>query len=387
MTYTTPGQYSVTCHTVIDTLSFNYLNNVTVLGTSCTDFLGTPDLYVVVKNQTGTSIYQAPVVLDTDPPVSFTLPGIQLYHNQNYSIEVWDEDGGLAGADDQCNTFQVSGTSTSNSMWSGSDGISFVTDRPFLSFTDTATVHVYPQPLQPVITANPSNGVCVNDSILLISTNASNYQWHNDTSLLLGATQQNMYVYNAGKYFVIITDTNGCQAQSDTSIISFYSNPPKPTFWRIDDTLRTNLTGYTLQWNWNGNPISGATGQLCHIEFAGTYSLLATSVQGCTKLSDVIYYSPFNTGIDDSDALVSDFVLYPNPNDGNFKVRFNTFTVNDFSLLIYDMLGKQVYNEELKSFSGTYDKEPDIKLNPSVYFLELRTADKKVLKREKIVVQ
>ena len=385
MTYSSPGQYNVICHTVIDTLSFNYLNNVTVLGTSCTDFGSSPDPYIIVKNQTGTVIYQAAAVVDATPPVSFTTPGLQLYHNQNYTIEVWDEDGGLAGGDDFCNTFAIAGTATSNSMWSGSDGISFVTDRPILTFNDTATIKVYPQPLKPIITAVPSTGACVNDSILLTSTHADNYQWFNDTTLLLGATLQNIYVLTQGKYFIKITDNNGCQAQSDTTQISFYGNPPKPTFWRTGDTLKTLIAGFNLQWYFNGNPIAGATSQKCLITAAGNYSLIATSTHGCTKSSDVVHYQPSNSGISDI-VLINDFVLYPNPNDGNFKVKFNTNTNTDLSITIYNMLGQKLYNEELLNFNGTYDKEPDVNLNPSVYFLEIKT-NGKVLRRERFVVQ
>ncbi len=385
--YNTPGQYDIICHTVIDTLSFNYLNNVTVLGTSCTDLGSAPDPYIIVKNQAGTKIYQSATIVDTNPPVSFTIPGLQLYHNQNYTIEVWDEDGGLAGGDDQCYTFSIAGTAASNSMWSGSDGISFVTVRPVLSFTDTVTVHVYPQPVKPVISAVPATGACINDSILLTSTHADNYQWFNDTTTLLGATIQNMYVHAAGKYFVLITDNNGCQAQSDTTFISFYNNPPKPTFWRIGDTLKTILSGFNLQWYFNSNPINGATGQTCIVTVSGNYSLVATSSHGCTKSSEVVYYSPTShAGIEDTENIINDFTLYPNPNDGRFNVKFNAHTNTNLTLTIFNMLGQQLYYEALPNFSGSYEKEPDIRLNPSVYFMELR-ANGAVLRRDRIVVQ
>lgn len=385
ITYSTPGQYTVNCQTTIDTLSFNYLNNVTVLGTSCSDFLGTPDLYVKIKNQAGTTIHTTAMVENTDPPVSFTIPGLQLYHNQTYSFEVWDEDGGLAGADDHCKTFQVPGTSQSNSMWSGSDGISFVTSRPVLSFNDSATVTVYPQPAQPVVSAVPATGACIGDSILLSATNAAVYQWHNDTSLLVGASQQSMYVHSTGKYFVVITDSNGCQAQSDTATINFYNNPPKPTFWRQGDTLRTLLAGFNLQWYFEGNPINGATAQTCFISATGNYHLIATTTQGCETSSDTVFYQPFNNSIDAINTL-SDFVLFPNPNTGVFTIRFNCSEAQNLTIVLNDMLGRKVYSETLINFTGSYEKELTAPVSPSLYILELHN-ETTVLRREKVVVQ
>jgi len=384
-TYNTPGQYNVSCHTVIDTLPFNYLNSVSVLGTSCTDFLGTPDLYIKVKNQSGTVLHQTAIVLDTDPPVSFTLPGIQLYHNQNYTIEVWDEDGGLAGADDACHTFTIPGTSNSGSLWSGSDGISFVTSRPVLTFDDTVQVTVYPQPQAPTITTSPSANTCAGDSILLSGSTATNYQWHNDTTLIMGAVAQTLMVYNSGKYFLVITDNNGCQAQSDTSNINFYNNPPKPTFWRQGDTLKTLLAGFDLQWYFNGNPINGATGQTCQITATGLYSLIATSAQGCSTPSDAVYYQPFNNAVDEFNRI-SEFKLFPNPSSGVFNLGFFVNGNAELNISVRNIIGQQIYEEKISEFSGLYQKEISLDAPASLYFIDIKINGLTV-RSEKMIVQ
>ncbi|OQA00718.1 MAG: hypothetical protein BWY70_00614 [Bacteroidetes bacterium ADurb.Bin408] len=384
MTYSTPGQYNVSCHTVIDTLPFNYLNSVTVLGTSCTDFLGTPDIYIKVKNQSDTVLHQTAIVLDTDPPVNFTLPGIQLYHNQNYTIEVWDEDGGLAGADDFCKAFQIAGTSTSTSLWSGSDGISFVTSRPVLTYDDTLTVTVYPQPPVPTVTPVPTANTCAGDSILLNASAAANYQWYNDTALLMGAVSQTLMVFNSGKYFLVITDNNGCQAQSDTTYVNFYANPPKPTFWRQGDTLKTLLSGFNLQWYFNSNPINGATGQTCLITATGLYSLVATSTQGCSTPSDQVYYQPFNNAIEEF-SLISDFVLYPNPNKGHFNLGFSITQIADVTVCVRNVLGQLLFYETIPGFIGLYQKEIQLDLPAALYFVDIKL-NGIVVRCEKLIV-
>jgi len=387
VTYNTPGQHSVTCQTIIDTVKFSYLTNITVLGTSCTDITSDPDLYVIVKDLNDNTLYKSATVNNTNPPVSFVLPNVQFNHNQSYIIQVWDEDTGVEAPDDFCNSFQVPGNSTGNTLWSGTDGISFITNKVLFTYNDTATITVYALPQKPVITAIPTSGACVNDSILLSSSIADNYQWFNDTTLLVGATQQDMYVFTQGKYFVRVIDSIGCQNQSDTAKIYFFNNPPKPTFWRTGDTIKTLLTGFNLQWYFNGNPIAGDTVQTCLITAAGNYKVIATSVHGCSKSSDAVYYQPSShNSIENIESLISDFALYPNPNDGNFKVRITVFTNIDLIISIFNMLGQQLYFEELPNFIGTYDKELDIRLNSSVYFLELKT-NGQVLKREKIVVE
>ena len=338
-----------------------------------------------MKDLNDVTLYQSAAVSNTNPPVSIAIPNAQINHNQSYKIEVWDEDTGVEAPNDLCHSFQFQGNSTGDTLSSGSNSISFTTAKVLFTYTDTAIVTVFPLPQRPIVTASPSAGVCANDSVLLSCSATDNIQWFNDTTLLQGATQQDLMVYTVGEYFVTVTDSIGCQATSDTIVVLFYTIPPKPTFWRIDDTLRTNLAGYSLQWNWNGNPISGATGQLCHIEFAGTYSLLATSAQGCTKLSDVIYYSPFNTGIDDKKDIIDDFTLIPNPNDGNFKVSFNVAAFNDITMSIYDIVGKRVYSEVLLNVSGAFEKELNLNFNTGVYYLELRTKNQLVMK-EKLVV-
>jgi len=322
VTYNAPGQYNVICETIIDTISFNYLNNVTVLSTSCSDFLGKPDLFIVIKDLSNTIMFQSAVVDNTNPPVSFTIPNLQLNHFQNYHIEVYDED---SFSNEHCKTFQINGGIASATLTSGQDAISYTTTRPMFEYVDTVTITVYNQPATPNISATPALTACQNDSILLSSSPAQTHQWFNDTLLLFGENDQTMYVKQSGKYFVVVTDTtNGCQAISDTLTINIYNNPPKPTFWRIGDTLYTLVSGNDIQWYLNGDSILGAVSQQCHIGAAGLYSLTATSAFGCISYSDIVFYQPYNIGIDSRQDDFSDVCFFLNPNQGSFKIAFES---------------------------------------------------------------
>lgn len=49
--------------------------------------------------------------------------------------------------------------------------------------------------------------------------------------------------------------------------------------------------------------------------------------------------------------------FYPNPSQGNLHVAFNIEKATDVKVTITDMEGKEVFTENLKNFSGNYDKD------------------------------
>ncbi|GGD81129.1 T9SS type A sorting domain-containing protein [Planktosalinus lacus] len=74
------------------------------------------------------------------------------------------------------------------------------------------------------------------------------------------------------------------------------------------------------------------------------------------------------------------FILSPNPNNGNFEILLNSNELIGTSLVIFDALGRIVYEEKLLQFKST------IRLNgigPGLYFAQLsyneRTSVKKVV--------
>ena len=79
------------------------------------------------------------------------------------------------------------------------------------SNSDTISITVLPIPTIPTITQN--------GSILTSSPNAT-YQWYLDGSIIPGATGQNITISGNGVYVVVVTDTNGCSAESEPHIIT-----------------------------------------------------------------------------------------------------------------------------------------------------------------------
>lgn len=380
-TYNIPGVYTVTCSTIVDTLEFNYLTNVTVLGGSCDDSpFSDPDFYIMIYDQSPALIYESNYVLDQDPPVSFTIPNLQLF-NQNYTIETWDDDGGLAGDDDLCGTFIINGLSQSTSIWNGQDGISYVTTHPFYSYSDTGYITVYPAPPVPTINFTPNDSVCGGDTIILSTIAGYDYQWNNDTVVLLGANSQSLQVTQSGQYWVMITDSNGCTAVSAPQTIVVKPMPAKPTFWRTNDTLHT-LAGYYLQWYLNGVPVPGAHAQYYVISASGYYSLSST-LNGCTSMSDSVYYIYSGSGLDEI-SLHSEISIMPNPFSDKLYISSNSSIVSEMNFSVYDVLGNCIINRKIFSNGRSQEVLDFTGVPAGVYFLYVIGSDQDVIIRRLI---
>ena len=76
---------------------------------------------------------------------------------------------------------------------------------------------------------------------------------------------------------------------------------------------------------------------------------------------------------------------YPNPNEGEFTLRFKGKSAPT-QIRIIDMMGKEVYNENINDFGGIYDKKINLSGNDAgVYVLQVIQSDKSWSK--KLVVE
>lgn len=80
----------------------------------------------------------------------------------------------------------------------------------------------------------------------------------------------------------------------------------------------------------------------------------------------------------DADKLeVDKLAFHPNPSDGKFTLEFTTPKQGTTELAIYDINGKQVYNERITNFKGHYKKEIDISAEEKgTYFLRINQGKK-----------
>jgi len=64
--------------------------------------------------------------------------------------------------------------------------------------------------------------------------------------------------------------------------------------------------------------------------------------------------------------------VYPNPSRDVFNISFNTEQKQDITLRIRNIVGEEIYTEDLKQHDGTYTKAISLENYPkAVYFLEI----------------
>lgn len=82
---------------------------------------------------------------------------------------------------------------------------------------------------------------------------------------------------------------------------------------------------------------------------------------------------------------LQDFNLYPNPNNGNFRVSFNSNTSNDIKVVLHDIRGREIFNQSYQN-TGLFNQ--DIQLNnvqSGIYIVSVLDGDRKEV--SKIVIE
>jgi hypothetical protein len=374
ITYDLPGTYIVN-QTVTPQITPQYFLTDIDINSIPNNYgapLDDPDIYFVILDSAGTQVYDSrPAIANSFPPIHWVLPNIPL-DSQNYSIQVWDEDGGFFGADDDLGLTGFFGHGTSGTASGSVSGASgqlqlnyTIYQTPIIPLTASDTVYVYPVPDSVFISPTGPISVCAGNALTLtVSDTINQLQWYQDSLFLINQTFQSYTPIISGNYSVVATNTYGC-TQSATANVLINPNPPKPNFAINGNVFITFLTGVSYQWYLNGNAISGAINNLYTANQSGTYKLCVTDSNGCFNCSDSLVFN--STGI--SSNNLSEFVnVYPNPNDGTFQIKLNSFIADDVVQII-NTLGQIVYEEKI---SNTNQLTIQSELEQGVYYLRLK---------------
>lgn len=391
--YPNPGNYVVTQTTNVlqyqlTNVSFNVGSNTNWCGDveepsflgNCT---GSPDLVFELRDNSSVIVHTSNEISNsmtaTWSNLNIPLP------NAPYTIQFWDIDA--ISQNDNLGIFTINPTATGTFNFSGGgvSGTFTIGTSIINSVTDSDTVVVYSVPPVLPISALPNDSVCENQSITLSVPGGYIYQWFKDTTALFNATDSFIVVTNnSGNYWVKVSNQYGCITNSNTFNITFVENPPKPTFWIIGNTLNTNMNGFGLQWYYNGNAINGATGLTHTATNSGNYHIIATNSFGCTTSSDTVFITVVN-GIAEG-LPIQDVSIYPNPNNGMFNLAFELMTEANVNIMVADMLGKVVYEENIGNYSGSYNKQLDLThLQKGIYLVNLQVGNERINKR--IIIQ
>ncbi len=246
---------------------------------------GTYSVSLTVTNADGTDTEQKSGFV-----VVYSIPTLEVSNNGGYCVGETIE----LFAQTNANTYSWSGPmgfnsnqqnptrQNSNTNHSGNYYVT-VTSAEGCSTNGSTNVVVNANP-NATITNNSNTNIitCTQSSISLTANGGTSYQWSN------GQTTQNISVTSAGEYSVIVTDANGCSANSETITINADANVPTVTIsgneaYCEGETINLSaVCANATSYSWTGP--NGFTSQNANITVsdAGNYEVEVTSSNGCT---------------------------------------------------------------------------------------------------------
>jgi gliding motility-associated-like protein len=161
----------------------------------------------------------------------------------------------------------------------GCSGLSNVVDVTLL------TVQV------PDLNTPPNTTICNGEELTLtLSSTFQTYAWYNAAGAIAGANTASLVVTQSGAYYVVTTDANGCEAESDPLNIAVESTPVitidpdgNVSTCIVPFVMSAISTSGTGLWQWfeSDTPIPGANASSYSAIFDGEYHVEYTSANGC----------------------------------------------------------------------------------------------------------
>ena len=151
------------------------------------------------------------------------------------------------------------------------------------------------------------------------------------------------------------------------------------------------LTNVTTAQVWAWNNIPGSFNSKTKFGLTqGDYSWRIRGACGtngtswATIFSQPVEYTLGGARLENSS--VANLDVYPNPSRDIFNVTFTSEEAQTMTVKVVNIIGEQVFNEELTEFIGNYRKTIDMNKQPKgVYFIEVMTPNGGINK--KIVLQ
>lgn len=143
----------------------------------------------------------------------------------------------------------------------------------------------------------------------------------------------------------------------------------------LGTTLQTVAPGGSLS-TFNGQNPQGVWTFRVYDNFGGDVGTVNNwSIEVCTQ---TVTLATENFGLDG-------FVLYPNPNNGNFNIQFNSASTNEISIQVNDIRGRVVYDKKFQN-SGIFNQNLQLSnVEAGVYLVTVLDGEKKEVK--KIIIE
>ena len=222
---------------------------------------------------------------------------------------------------------------------------------------------------------------CPDDSTGSISITVSggtapySFMWSN------GDTTEDVSGLPVGAYTGMITDANGCELGSPVLTIGSTDSLPAADFDYMPVGAAVNFSNTTpngTSYIWAfGDGDSSTDENPTHLYTTNDTFVVTLSVTndcGTTTVTDTVLIT--QVGIE-NDLLRSNVSVYPNPNTGNFEVKFDRLNHEDVRIKIHTMNGAQVYEKDLGAVHGFHNHKISLpaSLARGIYMIEIRTSN------------
>ncbi len=235
----------------------------------------------------------------------------------------------------------------------------------------------------------------------LLNTGSGVYTAITDNSNYAGTATKTLTIKNAPaswnnyKYRVAVASAAPCTT-ADTSAEALLTINPTPVISLTAAPITRLLPGLsstimassspaaaTFSWYRNGAVVQAATGNSISVSIdeLGEYKAMVTDINGCTGTS---------AGLTIADSVSGKLFVFPNPNTGQFQVRYYSVSGNVLprTLMMYDSKGALVLNKTY-TVGKPYDKM-EVNFNSfskGVYMINLLDLTGKRLAAGKVVIQ
>jgi hypothetical protein len=117
---------------------------------------------------------------------------------------------------------------------------------------------------------------------------------------------------------------------------------------------------------------------------AGTYTIEVShkgTLQNLSQDFSLIVTAPDFT-LSNNDFFTQDFVLSPNPNKGEFNIRFSNNNNQDVNVKIHDLSGRTVYLKSFTNNSSKFSESVNLKnVQPGVYVANITSGNNSISKK------
>ncbi len=236
----------------------------------------------------------------------------------------------------------------------------------------------------PQINAVGGLRLCEGQSTTLTSSEADEYLWSN------GATTRSITVKDAGTFTVTTRNRKlNCSETSPLLAIEKASNPFAAFTSNVNEIEFRNTVNFTDQstnassWEWDFGDGGKSTNRNPSYTFnqIGDFNVKLTvkSTEGCTSttVQKVIKVTSV------ADEIFSRSInVYPNPNQGIFKLRIENDKMGEVSLILYGALGNEIKKSSAIKMNQSFETQMNVTgISKGIYFLHIHTKEGNAIRK------